>query len=84
MALYEALTNRHPFADLLAGPFERLIAASRERSPAPPSTYLPDHYPATLVCGLDVVVAKAIAKDPDARFESARAMQQTLADVLRG
>ena len=84
MALYEALTNRHPFADLLTGPFERLIAASRERSPAPPSTYLPDHYPATLVCGLDVVVAKAIAKDPEARFESARAMQQTLADVLRG
>jgi serine/threonine-protein kinase len=83
MALYEALTNRHPFNDLLDGPFQSLLAAQRDRVPAPPSTYLPESYPATLVCGLDVVIAKATAKDPDDRFESARAMQQTLADVLR-
>ena len=84
MALYEALTNRHPFNDLLGGHFQGLLAAQRDRVPAPPSTYLPESYPATLVCGLDVVIAKATAKDPDDRFESARAMQQTLADVLRG
>ncbi|PRP98606.1 serine/threonine-protein kinase [Enhygromyxa salina] len=84
MALYEALTNRHPFSDLMGGPFQALLAAQRDRVPAPPSTYLPESYPATLVCGLDVVIQKATAKDPDKRFESARAMQETLADVLRG
>ena len=82
MALYEALTNRHPFKDLLDGPFQGLLDAQRNRVPAPPSTYLPDSYPATLVCGLDVVFAKATAKDPEQRFESARAMQNTLLDVL--
>jgi serine/threonine protein kinase len=82
MALYEALTNRHPFKDLLEGPFQGLLEAQRTRVPAPPSTYLPDSYPATLVCGLDVVFAKATAKDPEQRFEDARAMQRTLLDVL--
>ncbi|PRQ02167.1 Serine/threonine-protein kinase PrkC [Enhygromyxa salina] len=82
VSLYEALTNRHPFRDLVGGPFQALLEAQRTRELVPPSTYLPDSYPATLVCGLDVVIAKATAKDPDDRFESARAMQQTLADVL--
>ena len=82
MALYEALTNRHPFARLLDGPLQPLLAAQRERTPMPPSTYMPESYPATLVCGLDVVFAKATAKHPDDRFESARAMQATLLDVL--
>jgi serine/threonine protein kinase len=84
MALYEALTNRHPFKELLDGPFQGLLEAQREKLPPPPSTYLPDQYPATLVCGLDVVFEKATAKDPDRRFESARAMQDTLLDVLKG
>ena len=83
MALYEALTNRHPFQDLLDGPFNALLQAQRERIPMPPSTYLPESYPATLVCGLDVVFAKATAKHPDDRFESAKAMQATLLDVLK-
>jgi serine/threonine protein kinase len=84
MALYEALTNRHPFADLLVrdAPISDLLVAQRERVPMPPSTYMGDELPAALVCGLDVVVAKATAKDPDDRFDSARAMQATLLDVL--
>ena len=84
MALYEALTNRHPFADLLDGPLQPLLAAQRERVPPPPSTYLPESYPATLACGLDIVFAKATAKRPDERFESARDMQATLLEVLKG
>jgi serine/threonine protein kinase len=84
MTLYEALTNRHPFADLLdrGAPLQALLDAQRERMPAPLSNFMSDELPATLVCGLDVVVSKAIAKDPDARFESARAMQMCLMDVL--
>ena len=85
MALYEALTNRHPFADLVDGdaPLSALLAAQRERTPAPPSNFMADELPAALVCGLDVVVGKAIAKDPDQRFESARAMQHSLLEALR-
>jgi serine/threonine protein kinase len=84
MSLYEALTNRHPFGDLLEGdaPLGALLAAQRERIAAPPSNFLSEELPAALVCGLDVVVGKAIAKDPDARFESARAMQASLLEVL--
>lgn len=85
MALYEALTNRHPFADLLerGAPLQALLEAQRNRIPAPPSNFMADELPAALVCGLDVVLGKATAKDPDARFESARAMQETLLDALR-
>jgi serine/threonine protein kinase len=85
MTLYEALTNRHPFADLVerGAPLPVLLEAQRSRIPAPPSNFMSDELPAALVCGLDVVVAKATAKDPDARFESARAMQEALLDALR-
>ncbi|MFO7561209.1 MAG: serine/threonine-protein kinase [Enhygromyxa sp.] len=84
MSLYEALTNRHPFADLLdrGAPLPALLEAQRDRVPAPPSNFLTDELPAAVACGLDVVVRKATAKDPDARFESARAMQTTLLEVL--
>ena len=81
MSLYEALCNRHPFADLHGGPFQGLLQAQRERKPAPVSTYLSDEISSPLACGLDVVVAKAIAKDPDQRFESARDMLEALLDV---
>lgn len=84
MSLYEALTNRHPFADLVerGAPLAALLEAQRERVPGPPSNLMADELPAALVCGLDVVVAKATAKDPDARFDSARAMQTALLEVL--
>jgi serine/threonine-protein kinase len=84
MSLYEALTNRHPFAELLdrGASLSVLLEAQRERVPAPPSNFLPNELPTTLVCGLDVVVGKAISKDPAARFESARAMQEALLEVL--
>ncbi|NVB40785.1 serine/threonine protein kinase [Pseudenhygromyxa sp. WMMC2535] len=83
MSLYEALSNRHPFADLVGGPFEALLAAQRTRKPMPVSTYLSDDLPPTVVCGLDVVIAKATAKDPDDRFESARAMLEAMLEAVR-
>src|SRR5690606_260851 len=84
MSLYEALSNRHPFADLLdrGAPLPVLLEAARARIPAPVSNFLSDELPAALVCGLEVVVDKAIAKDPEARFDSARAMQAALLEVL--
>lgn len=84
MSLYEAVSRRHPFADLLDGPFEGLLRAQREQQPPPLTNFLSEDIPATVACGLEVVVHKAIAKDPEARFESARAMQDTLLDVLQG
>ncbi len=88
MSLWEALCRRHPFADLTAqgcttpAGLSALLHAQRTRVPAPVSNFLSEQLPPTVVCGLDVVVAKATAKDPDQRFESARAMQSVLLDVL--
>lgn len=83
MSLYEALTNRHPFEQLLAGPFHGLLHAQRSQGFAPPSNYLPDELPATVVHGLDVVIAKATSKDPDDRFEDAKSMRDTMLEVLK-
>ena len=86
MSLYAALANAHPFADLEAGGADlgQWLHAQRERSPAPVSNHLPDGLPATVACGLDLVLARATAKDPEHRFASARAMRDALFEVLRG
>ncbi|MDN5857581.1 MAG: protein kinase [Pseudonocardia sp.] len=70
--LYEALTAQRPF------PVEGLpaiINAHLNTPPPAPSVLRPD-----LPAGLDAVVARAMAKDPDARFRSAGA----LAEAARG
>jgi len=84
ISLFEVLTGRHPFEDLLDKPSTELIAAHCERLPPWPSQLLPPEMPATLRCGLDVVFAKACAKDPDERFASAADMRRALLDVLCG
>jgi serine/threonine protein kinase len=82
ISLFEVLTGRHPFEDLLDGPFSKLIAAHCQRTPPPPSQWLPAELPAVTRCGLDVVFAKACAKDPADRFASAADMRRALLDVL--
>lgn len=82
MSLYEALANRHPFEDALRGPMDGLLEAHRARTPAAIGPLLPPDLAPTVACGLEVVVAKAVAKDPDDRFETARAMQAALLDAL--
>lgn len=84
MSLFEALTNVHPFADLLrAGvDIDRLLQASRERTIPRVADLLDPQLDPVIAHGLAVVVEKACAKRPDDRFASARAMQQALLDVL--
>ncbi|MCA9654291.1 MAG: serine/threonine protein kinase [Myxococcales bacterium] len=82
MSLFEVVTGRHPFEDLLAGSSEGLIAAHCQREPPRPGELLPRELPVAIRCGLDVVFAKACAKDPDERFASAADMRRALLDVL--
>jgi serine/threonine-protein kinase len=78
ISLFEALTGRHPFADLLTAEPEALIFAHRSREVPPPSRFLPPDVPAPLRYAMDVVVKKACAKHPDVRFGSAVAMREAL------
>lgn len=82
VSLFEVLTGRHPFEDLLREPVTTLLAAHVQRTLPPPSHWLPGEVPAVVRCGLDVVLAKACAKDPGDRFASAADMRHALMDVL--
>lgn len=85
MSLYEIVTGRHPFEDLLdTASAKQLVAAHRERDPGQLSAYLPSSTPVEIACGLDVVFAKACAKDRRERFESAADMAAALRDVFSG
>jgi serine/threonine protein kinase len=84
ISLFEVLTGRHPFEDLLRAPVTTLLAAHCQRSLPPPSQWLPRELPVVTRCGLDVVLGKACAKDPGDRFASAADMRRALLDVLPG
>ena len=82
MSLFEVVTGRHPFHELLDGPTDALINAHCHQAPPLPGRFLPQELPVTIRCGLDVVFAKACAKDPSERFASAADMRRALLDVL--
>ena len=68
--LYEALTGRRPFD---APTLYELLRQQVEMDPPPPSTLRPDLPPA-----LQTVIAKALAKSPAHRFQSASDFAQAL------
>src|SRR4051812_34020604 len=73
---YELLTGRPPFT----GDSPVAIAYQHVREdPAPPSTSEPDLPP-----DLDAVVLKALAKNPDNRYQSAQEMREDLERALSG
>jgi beta-lactam-binding protein with PASTA domain/predicted Ser/Thr protein kinase len=73
---YELLTGRPPFT----GDSPVALAYQHVREdPAPPSTLEPDLPP-----DLDAVVLKALAKNPDNRYQSAREMREDLERALSG
>jgi serine/threonine-protein kinase len=82
MSLYEAVTGHHPFEEHLGSSLSELILAHRHEMPRPPSYHLRTSTPASVACGLDVVFARACAKNPQDRFENARDMHRALRDVL--
>jgi eukaryotic-like serine/threonine-protein kinase len=74
--LYEMLTGRAPFEG--DSPLSVAYKHVRE-SPRPPSAQNPD-----VPSELDAIVMKAMAKNPDNRYESAAEMQQDLQAYLQG
>lgn len=76
VVLYEMLTNEVPFkADTAVAIAYKHV----KEDPAPPSD-LNHEIPAAL----DAIVMKALAKNPDNRYQTAREMRQDLERVLRG
>jgi len=82
MSLYEVVTGRLPFEELVDAPLADLLQAQRESEPLPIDLLLPPSTPASVVDGLRRVLARACAKDPDRRFQSALEMQEVLLSVL--
>ena len=76
IVLYELLTGRLPFTG--ETPLEIAMKHLSE-IPKPPSALRPE-----VSADLDMVVLRALAKDPAERFESAEAMDQELARVASG
>jgi len=70
--LYEAATGIRPFAGLTGA---RLTAAILHQAPKPPREVNPRVSPA-----LEQIIVKAMARDPERRYQSAR---ELLADLLR-
>jgi serine/threonine-protein kinase len=76
IVLYEMLTGKVPFVG--DAPVE--IAMKHLRSTAdPPSTFRPE-----MTRDLDAVVMRALAKEPEDRYDSAEEMEADLARVARG
>ncbi len=82
ISLYEVVTGLHPFGGLRDAPLGDLFAAQREHMPPPPSRYMPKAYSARVAKGLDMVFARACAKDPEERFQSARDMLEMMMVLL--
>jgi eukaryotic-like serine/threonine-protein kinase len=76
VVLYEMLTGSVPFSG--ETPVE-IAMKHLSDAPRPPSTVRPDISP-----DLDMIVLRALAKDPDDRFQSAEEMDAELARVAGG
>ncbi len=73
--LFELLTGRMPFT---ATSDYEIMRAHLEEVPPPARSIV-----ATLPAGLDAIIAKALAKDPVARFQNVAAMRQEIEAVAR-
>jgi len=75
IVLYELLTGRKPFT----GSVEAIAYKICHDDPVPPSTLSPLKLPDAV----DKLVARALAKDPQERFQTARAFSDALRDVAQ-
>lgn len=82
--LFELLCGQRPFDPLKEG-HSAVDAALERGDPPPPSRLAPDKATMRVLRGdLDVIVAKALKKDPDQRFETAAAFADDLERYLEG
>ena len=80
VVLYEMLTGVRPFGPSDAfESFVRVIYRIMSEAPAPASSINPDVPP-----GLDAVLARALDKDPDERYQDAGEMREAIAAVAEG
>jgi non-specific serine/threonine protein kinase len=75
VVLFELATGRVPF---VGGSPTEIIDRILHEIPPPAS-----HFSASVPPNLDAVIARALEKSPDFRYQSARAMQQDLRDVAK-
>ncbi len=75
--LYEMLTHRPPYA--VDGPMADVLRNITHAEPARPSTLRRE-----IDDELDTIVLKALAKDPQRRYQSAAALQQDISHYLNG
>lgn len=80
VVMYEVLAGRRPFDS--HRPLDVVIRDVIETAPPPLGRLLPQHVPA--MADIEAVVAKALAKQPEARYQSAAAMQQDIACLIDG
>ncbi|MBM4112177.1 MAG: serine/threonine protein kinase [Phycisphaerae bacterium] len=78
--LYELLTGRLPFD--LCGRLSEAMERIATQDPPPPSGVLPRRV--EIGDELDTIVLKALAKDPDRRYQSVAAFREDLEHLLKG
>jgi serine/threonine protein kinase/ABC-type Fe3+-hydroxamate transport system substrate-binding protein len=78
-SLYNLLTGKTPFSRSGAGGMAGVAAAHLFEPPPRVTEYVP-----TLPVALDAVVAKAMAKEPDGRYQSARELADAATQALTG
>jgi predicted Ser/Thr protein kinase len=76
VVLFEVLTGERPFSG--ASDVE-VMRAHRDRPPPRPRTLAP-----AIPAGVEIVILRALAKDPVKRYQSARAMAAALVDAIEG
>ncbi|RMG98139.1 MAG: serine/threonine protein kinase [Deltaproteobacteria bacterium] len=81
MTFFEAVTGHHPFEHHFDEHPRELIRAHRFEEPPPPSRYLAAAVSPQRAGALDRFFARACAKDPNARYPDARAMQADLLEI---
>ncbi len=73
IVLYALLTRQRPFSGTVAGVMQAIL----NETPLPPSHHRPDLPPA-----LDAIMARALAKDPGARYQTAAAFASDLRPLI--
>jgi serine/threonine-protein kinase len=81
IVLYVLLTGQHPFAAGMRSPAE-VVRRALETEASRPSTVTPPRLARSLRGDLDNIVAKALNKDPTARYPTADAFAQDLRHFL--
>lgn len=84
IALFESLVGRHPFEELIDAAPEVLVEAQRKRPIPSARELLPRSIAAEVRCALDIVLAKACAKDPGDRFATADDLRCALLAAVVG